>query len=551
MIKKLSLYLILAVAPLTSAKGASILSLSSQFTDSTVVMPQSMETDVHKMLENWYLQNYVVLDRTADNGADKEVSDEVIIARLAAMPTKIEMPYNSIVRSYIDMYTQKRRQLIENMLGMSLYYMPIFEEALERNNVPLELKYLPIIESALNPDAVSRAGATGLWQFMLPTARGLGLEINSLVDERRDPYKSSEQAARYLRQLYDIFNDWSLAIAAYNCGPGNVGKALKRAGDGDGKKRDFWDIYYYLPAETRGYFPCFIAANYVMTYYPEHNISPALARRPLITDSIHVNHGVHLQQIADVLNLPLEEIKVLNPQYREDYIPGEFHPYSLVLPSKQIYSYLASEDSILSHDKERYARRLTWDPSTGEVQQVRDDGDYIVTEKTQWHKVKRGETLTTIAKRYGMKVSELKKINGGISSVKRGQTIKIVTLQREKKPQEAIQSQINEQQDSVTNGSGDDFARRELIEAGVIEDGNGTTEETVVEETVEPAPAPKPAPKPAVKKQPASTPTTITVKKGDTLSSISRTYKVSVARLKELNGLKSDAIRAGQKLKIK
>lgn len=543
------------IAGLAASASPSILSLSTQFTDSTIVMPQSLETDVHKMMENWYLQNYIELDRNADASVPAEVSDEILIQRLAALPTVVEMPYNQIVRSYIDMYTQRRRQLVENMLGMSLYYMPIFEEALERNGVPLELKYLPIIESALNPDAVSRAGATGLWQFMLPTARGLGLEINSLVDERRDPYKSSEQAARYLRQLYDIFGDWSLAIAAYNCGPGNVSKALKRAGDGDGKKRDFWDIYYYLPQETRGYVPCFIAANYVMNYYPEHNISPALARRPLITDSVHVTKRVHVQQIADVLNLPVEEIKILNPQYREGYIPGDIHPYSLVLPSKQVYSYLLSEDSIVNHDIASYARRLTVDPNSGTVESVREDGDYIITEKTLWHKVNRGETLTSIAKKYGTTVSSLKKANGGISSVKRGQTIKILTTQKEKKPAETMPVQeltsvADTSSVSVQQGS-DNFALSELEAQGLpVPDNGGSiapteTKPSQVAET-------KSQETTAKKSSTNSTgPTTVTIKRGDTLSSIARANRTTVAKLKELNGLKNDNIRAGDKLRVR
>ena len=543
MLKKLASYFLLTVCACVTAQSATILSLSPQFTDSTIIMPQSIETDVHRMMENWYLRNYIDMDRNADASVNQDISDEVIIQRLAALPTIVEMPYNPIVRSYIDMYTQRRRQLVENMLGMSLYYMPIFEEALERNGVPLELKYLPVIESALNPDAVSKAGATGLWQFMIPTAKGLGLEINSLVDERRDPYKSSEQGARYLRQLYDIFGDWSLAIAAYNCGPGNVSKALKRAGDGDGRKRDFWDIYYYLPQETRGYVPCFIAANYVMTYYPEHNISPALAKKPLITDSVHINRRVHLQQIADVLNLPVEEIKILNPQYRENYIPGDIHPYSLVLPSKQIYSYLLSEDSIVAHNENLYAKRLTVDPNTGAVNSVREDGDYIITEKTIWHKVNRGETLTSIAKKYGTTVSALKSANGGISSVKRGQSIKVITTQKEKKPQESIAVQSAATNDTTAVDSGDNYAMEEL------------KRQTQGESTPETAsPAKQQETKPASQQQKssaASTPSTITVKKGDTLSSIARKYKTTVAKLKQLNGLNSDNIRIGQKLKVK
>ncbi len=301
--------LLLIASSLAVSAASSILTLKNSITDNSIIYPESFETDTHKMMQNWYLKNYAVLNDSYAKTPVVNATDEEYIKRLSSMPTEIEMPYNQVVRSYINMYVQRRRDLVESMLGMSLYYMPIFEQALERKGLPLELRYLPVIESALNPDAVSRAGATGLWQFMLPTARGLGLEINTLVDERRDPYASSEAAATYLKQLYDMYNDWSLAIAAYNCGPGNVNKALRRAG---GENKDFWSIYYLLPAETRGYVPAFIAANYVMNYYNQHNISPALAKRPIITDSVHVNKRVHLQQIADILNLPIEEIRVLD-----------------------------------------------------------------------------------------------------------------------------------------------------------------------------------------------------------------------------------------------
>ena len=331
------------------------------------------------------------------------------------------------------MYVDRRRTLIENMLGLSTYYMPIFEQALEEEGMPLELKYLPIIESALNPNAVSRVGATGLWQFMLPTARGLGMEINSLVDERRDPIQSSKMAARYLKQLYNIYGDWSLAIAAYNCGPGNVNKALRRAG-GETEKKDFWEIYPFLPSETRGYVPGFIAANYAMNYYDKHNISPALARRPIITDSVYVKKRVHFQQIADVLNIPIEEIRLLNPQYRKDIIPGDIKAYPLVLPSHQALCYIVSEDSIVAHDAAKYARRDVVEPSTGSTT-VSDDGKYIITEEVKFHKVRRGETLSGLAKKYGVTINSIKKANG-IKTLRRGTTIKIVTTKRVLKPQE-------------------------------------------------------------------------------------------------------------------
>ena len=421
---------------LTAAGNAptNILSMRDTITDPNIVYPHSFEADTHKMKQNWYLQVYTEMARNDnETSSSVEASDEELIARLRTMPTEIEMPFNSVVKSYISMYVDRRRTLIENMLGLSTYYMPIFEQALEEEGMPLELKYLPIIESALNPNAVSRVGATGLWQFMLPTARGLGMEINSLVDERRDPIQSSKMAARYLKQLYNIYGDWSLAIAAYNCGPGNVNKALRRAG-GETEKKDFWEIYPFLPSETRGYVPGFIAANYAMNYYDKHNISPALARRPIITDSVYVKKRVHFQQIADVLNIPIEEIRLLNPQYRKDIIPGDIKAYPLVLPSHQALCYIVLEDSIVAHDAAKYARRDVVEPSTGSTT-VSDDGKYIITEEVKFHKVRRGETLSGLAKKYGVTINSIKKANG-IKTLRRGTTIKIVTTKRVLKPQE-------------------------------------------------------------------------------------------------------------------
>lgn len=434
---------------LTAAGNAptNILSMRDTITDPNIVYPHSFEADTHKMKQNWYLQVYTEMARNNnETSSSVEASDEELIARLRTMPTEIEMPFNSVVKSYISMYVDRRRTLIENMLGLSTYYMPIFEQALEEEGMPLELKYLPIIESALNPNAVSRVGATGLWQFMLPTARGLGMEINSLVDERRDPVQSSKMAARYLKQLYNIYGDWSLAIAAYNCGPGNVNKALRRAG-GETEKKDFWEIYPFLPSETRGYVPGFIAANYAMNYYDKHNISPALARKPIITDSVYVKKRVHFQQIADVLNIPIEEIRLLNPQYRKDIIPGDIKAYPLVLPSHQALCYIVSEDSIVAHDAPKYARRDVVEPSTGSTT-VSDDGKYIITEEVKFHKVKRGETLSGLAKKYGVTINSIKNANG-IKTLRRGTTIKIITTKKVLKPQEPEEEETTTKEDSV------------------------------------------------------------------------------------------------------
>ncbi len=553
MFKKLALTFFVTASSALAADALPITVLDIQHTisDPNLIYPESVETDVDKMMNNWYLRNYALLDSMTDYRKTVNATDAEIIDRLSKIPAEIELPYNSIVRNIIDMYTNRRRSLVENMLGMSHYYMPIFEQALEKENVPHELKYLPIIESALNPDAVSRAGATGLWQFMVPTAKGLGLEVNTIVDERRDPIRSSEMAAKYLKQLYSIYNDWSLAIAAYNCGPGNVNKALRRAGEG---KKNFWDIYPFLPAETRSYVPAFIAAVYVMNYYNEHNIAPALVRRPMITDSVHVTRRVHLQQIADVLGMPIDEIRALNPQYRKDIIPGDIHPYPLVLPSMQVYAYVISEDSIVAHDAQKYQRQLTIEPSDGTVTQVSDDGDYIVTQKTQYHKVQRGETFASIARKYGVTASSIR-ANNGIKTLTRGKTIKIVTTQRTPRPKDALDKAV-ENIANVEMGDTINLYPDSIVESAV----NAPVQAQPVKATPAPKTAPKPATKPAATFNPApkpksqtnkTTPVTITVQQGDNLSRIAKRNNTTVDKLRSLNGLKDDKIRAGQKLRVK
>jgi membrane-bound lytic murein transglycosylase D len=257
----------------------------------------------------------------------------------------MEMGYNDIVQRFIDRYMARLRHSVSYMLGATNFYVPIFEEALEAYQVPLELKYLPVIESALNPRAVSRVGATGLWQFMLGTGKQYGLEVNSLVDERRDPVRSSYAAARYLRDLYRIFGDWNLVIAAYNCGPGNINKAIHRSGG----EKDYWRLYPYLPAETRGYVPAFIAANYAMTYYCEHGICPMSTKLPLETDTVVVDRDVHLEQIAKVLDLDIEMLRSLNPQYRRDIVPGATKKYAIRLPMADTSRFIDMQDSIYSY----------------------------------------------------------------------------------------------------------------------------------------------------------------------------------------------------------
>ena len=308
--------------------------------------PEAMTYNLDSLMSLYMSKNYLSMPGDCEMKDENPVfTPEEYIDRLRRMPTVMEMGYNDIVQRFIDRYMARLRHSVSYMLGATNFYVPIFEEALEAYQVPLELKYLPVIESALNPRAVSRVGATGLWQFMLGTGKQYGLEVNSLVDERRDPVRSSYAAARYLRDLYRIFGDWNLVIAAYNCGPGNINKAIHRSGG----EKDYWRLYPYLPAETRGYVPAFIAANYAMTYYCEHGICPMSTKLPLQTDTVVVDRDVHLEQIAKVLDLDIEMLRSLNPQYRRDIVPGATKKYAIRLPMADTGRFIDMQDSIYSY----------------------------------------------------------------------------------------------------------------------------------------------------------------------------------------------------------
>lgn len=550
----------LALTSVTAWSRQNVNTIKETIVDKSIVFPESFETDTKALMNNWYLKNYTVLDSYVENSKSETVSDEVYIKRLRALPVAIEMPFNSVVKTYIEMYTERRRTLVEEMLGMSLYYMPIFEQALEKEGLPLELKYLPVIESALNPDAVSRVGATGLWQFMISTAKGLGLEVNSMVDERRDPYRASEKAAVYLKNLYNIYHDWSLVIAAYNCGPGNVNKALRRAG---GSGKDFWAIYPYLPKETRGYVPAFIAANYVMTYFKNHNISPSLAKKPLLTDTITVNQRINFNQISKVLNMPIDELRVLNPQFRRDVIPGDTHSYSLCLPTHQIYSFIMSKDSILNYRTDLYGRRDVVEPATisdsQDIQGVEGvDFTYETQTVTKWHKVRRGETLAKIAGKYGVTSSSIKRANGlKKSSVKRGQSLKIVTTQRVKVPIEKSDEPASDEL-LAANNAGDELAN-EQPDVAENENAEPATETVKPAEQPQTKPEPKQTEQPKAKEQPkkrnnnnhdAGIVTKHTVRSGESLYKIATDNGITIDELKAANNLTNDAVKAGQTLVI-
>ena len=368
----------------------------------TIDLPMSMTYPLDSLLNDWKAKTYIDLGKDCNTSqVNPQFSDSVYIERLSRMPVIMEMPYNDIVRKFIDTYTGRLRSQVSFMLSACNFYMPIFEEALDAYNLPLELKYLPIIESALNPSAVSRAGASGLWQFMLSTGKLYGLESNSLVDERRDPIKATWAAARYLKDMYDIYKDWNLVIAAYNCGPGNINKAIRRANG----KTDYWEIYNYLPRETRGYVPAFIAANYVMTYYCKHNICPMETNIPQATDTVLVSRNLHFQQIADICHVPLDEIKSLNPQYKRDIVPGDSKPRALRLPTEAISTFLDNQDTIYAHRSDELFKNRRIVASVNRQSKASDNGDLT------YYRIRQGDTLGGIARKFGVSVRQLRRWN--------------------------------------------------------------------------------------------------------------------------------------------
>lgn len=327
-----------------------------------IEVPEGLVLDENPDSADYNRSHYLAEDSTAVMQQVIPVFDQqVYMDRLKRMPTAIEMPWNDVVQKFIDRYTGRLRRSVSVMLGAQNFYMPIFEQALEVYELPLELKYLPVIESALKPNAVSGVGATGLWQFMIATGKRYSLKVNSMIDERRDPVKASYAAAHYLSDLYQIFGDWALVIAAYNCGPGNIQKAIQRAGG----KKDYWEIYPYLPTETRGYVPAFIAANYIMTYYCEHNIAPMVATLPEETDTIMLFQNLHFKQVSDVLGIEMEQLRALNPQYRRDIVTGYTEPTDLRLPKEYVQKFIENQDVIFAYDVSDLMKRDVVDVSEG------------------------------------------------------------------------------------------------------------------------------------------------------------------------------------------
>ncbi len=387
--------------------------------DSTF-MPESFQANYDSLYVDWISRHHISMGDVDVPATvnDEQLVDSLLIDRLQRIPTTLELPYNEDVHKYIEYYAMRIPQKVSVMLGAYNFYAPIIEEALGRYDLPLELKYLPIVESGLNPKARSRAGAVGLWQFMIRTAKIYGMTSNTLVDERQDPVKSTDAAARMLSDLYNIYQDWNLVLAAYNCGAGNVNKAIRRAGG----KTDFWQIYARLPRETRGYVPAFIAATYIMNYYCIHGITPAECTLPLASDTIMIDRALHLEQVAQVCQIDVEQLRALNPQYRKDILPGQTQPCPLRVPSAKLSTFIELQDSIYAYK----ADELVSKRAVAKIE--RSAGGTLTKGKNggQYYKIRSGDTLGSIAKRFGVSVRQIQKFNGMTGTrLRAGRSIRI------------------------------------------------------------------------------------------------------------------------------
>ena len=475
-------------------------SLSQQGKDTsgttmTGIAPEDYTIEVtDSLLDLWYAHQ--MAEEAEDEIYDLEevkfasnVPDEVYIERIKKMNSFIQLPYNEIVRNYIIMYSEKMPKKMSHMLGLCKYYMPIFEETFDRYGLPVELKAMAIIESAMDPRAESRVGAKGMWQFMYQTAKIYDLHVDSFVDERMDPVKSCDAAAQYMLDAYNMFGDWNLAIASYNCGAGNVRKAIKRAGG----SRQFWDIWPYLPRETRSYVPAFVGALYTLEYHKEHGLKPETVGIPTGIDTLIISKQLHLKQVSEMTGAPLDQLKNLNPQYRHEIIPGHEREYILRLPYQYTNSFIENEDSIYRHKAE-----IFFDPVA--IKKIKDGGDGVRI----IHKVKNGEYLGRIASKYHVSVAKIKKWNNLKSdNIRVGQKLVI-----------------------YRGGSG----------PSVSEASSSTSTSSAPSKS---------------NSTPAKGHTTYTVKSGDSFYSIAKNYPgVSAQNIMDYNGISSSKLKPGMVIKI-
>lgn len=484
---------------------------ADSITSDVGLIPESLDADVDSLLRTWHVQYFAKKDEYCHDDIDNvSFPDSIYQDRLERLPRVIPLPYNKVVKDCIDLYADRHRDLVRYMLGMADFYFPIIEQVLDKHGLPIELKYLAVVESALNPVALSRVGASGLWQFMLPTGKSYGLEINSLVDERLDPLKATEAACKYFKDMYAIYGDWDLVMASYNCGPGNVNKAIRRSGG----KKGFWDIFPYLPKETRSYVPLFIAANYIMNYYCDHNLCPMQTSLPLATDTVMVNNALHFQQVAELLHLDIEELRALNPQYKRDIIPGNTAPSVLKLPAAKTYAFIDKEDSVYTHRIEELLAHCVLANTSG-ADAPRGGGlaaQKAASRETITHIVSGNENLYVIANRYGVTAKDIRGWNHLKSNrVPKGKRLKLYI----DNGGVAFASKAKEEKEDQTKL----IASKSTSRVTPVADSNGFI--------------------------------SYKVKSGDSLYSISRKYPgVSTSVLQKTNGLSGSDIHPGQVLKI-
>lgn len=462
-------------------------------------------------------------------------SEEAYNSRIAQINSPIPLSYNRYVKDYISLYADKRRAMTQRIMGLSNFYFPMYEEILDREGLPLEFKYLSVVESALNPVAVSRVGATGLWQFMYNTGLMYNLKINSYTDERRDPVQATQAACHYFKEMYAIYHDWLLVIASYNCGPGNVNRAIKRSGG----KTNFWEIMPYLPKETRGYVPAFIAVTYVMTYAKEHNLAPVTpAYSYFQVDKIELTRPVNFNTLSKQLGLPLDVIAYLNPIYKRPYISAKEGASTLRLPTNKIAQFIALEESIYAESAPAPIPVFTGKMPGNLTADAGNSGNYTKKKVKKIHVVKRGETLYEIADIYDASASSIKKTNHLRStSLKKGQKLTVYAWVKVKNPVKPTPQEPLVNKDSATaltetanNKDRDTIAAdssQELIKSLNSKNGSANNEgqgQKFVYHVVAP---------------------------GDTLWNIAKRYDgVTVEQIKDINNLHNSAIKVGTKLKL-
>lgn len=528
MIRKiLSVFLFaLPALPVTALPLFAVKDTIRSIAEDTTIIDLNFDANLDSLLNLYYVEqaftgNPGAFNSAADSLLIPDFPDSVYNARLKSIPTVVDLTYNPIIRRYINVYTRQKRGSVEVMLGLSQYYFPLFDDIFDYYDVPNEIKYMSIIESALNPRAYSRTRAVGLWQFMYGTGKLYGLQVNSLVDERRDPIKSTAAAARYVKDLYAIYNDWILVIAAYNCGPGNVNRAIRRSGG----KRTFWEIYHYLPRETRGHVPAFIAATYMMNFYREHHLKPAPVSFPIASDTVMVTRNLHMAQVSEVLGVPLQLLHDMNPHYRTEIIPGKANPQSLRLPLEQIARFIDYEKQIYAHkDSVYFNPSKTIAPVSVDSRGVEEPppGNYAKIVYT----VKSGDNLGFISEWYNVRITDIRYWNNIYrNTIRVGQKLNIyVPRTKLAKYQDINQLSFAEKQSRIGKAAAP--ATTSAIPKPVAAASNftGTKEYELY-----------------------------TVKQGDTLYEIAKKYPgVTQSEIMQLNNI-SDArkIQAGQQIRIR